>query len=66
MIYNFNLIYRRSRDGNNMIQNSRCVGKGAIFIFLFSDIYRKRHYNQYLFTTESFIFSFEMMKILKI
>jgi hypothetical protein len=82
MIYNFNLIYRRSRDGNNMIRN-KCIGQGAILILIkcsekifggynpigwniLNDNYnlsgkvgRKKSYNQYLSTTESFIFSFE-------
>jgi hypothetical protein len=29
--YNFNLIYRKSRDGNNIIRN-RCIGQGAVLI----------------------------------
>jgi hypothetical protein len=80
--YNFNLIYRRSRDGKNMIRN-KCVGHETNLILIkvkYSEkifggynpigwndwngnhnrnTYRNRHYNKYLSTTESFIFSFE-------
>jgi hypothetical protein len=84
-VYNFGLIYRRSRDGNNMIQN-KCAGQGAILILIkikhsekifggYNPIgwndwngnrNRKRYYNQYLPTTESFIFSFENNENMKI
>jgi hypothetical protein len=31
--YNFNLIYRKSRDGNNIVR-SRCIGQGAVLILI--------------------------------
>ncbi|PKK72425.1 BTB-domain-containing protein [Rhizophagus irregularis] len=83
VVFNFDLIYRRSRDGKNIIRK-RCAGKGAVLILIkvkysekifggynpigWDDADKKynrknfhypKQFNQYLSTTESFIFSFK-------
>jgi hypothetical protein len=71
LLYNFKLIYRKSRDGNEIIRN-KCNDQGSILILIkvkyseeifggYNSVgWSKRNYrNRYLYTTESFIFLFE-------
>ncbi|GBB98076.1 hypothetical protein RclHR1_03130017 [Rhizophagus clarus] len=71
LLYNFKLIYRKSRDGNEVIRN-KCNDQGSVLILIkvkyseeifggYNSIgWIKRNYrNKYLYTTESFIFLFE-------